>query len=649
MQRSQARDLSVRFADLLPLLLRDYATSTDADTPAGADGSNTGVFSRNDTGVFSRNIVWATQDYEDLGIHADQQITLDVLNANPSLIAQRTTKARDAQAVRTKKRAEIFTPAWLVNFQNDVVDHAWSAGHEPYDDAIPDASAGIVRPLRPTLPAFDDVSGKAWENYVDRRVLEVACGEAPYLTSRYDATTGELIALGGRVGFFDRKLAAIPISLGDEAATLNWALRALRATFGFELQGDSLLLARLNLLASFDEATSALLGRSLVADELTEAAHVIARNVWQMDGLTLKSPSGADVVLPVDSFDITVANPPYQKAMAGTSDRQIYPGFMDFAFRVSSLACFVTPARFLFNAGKTSKKWNRQVLSDPHVSVSLFEADSRRIFPTAEVKGGIAVTLRDTNVSLAPIDSFIPDLQLRSIVARVHAIADNFLDQIVFAPESYRFTSVLHVEYPQAIERVSAGHSFDVTTNCFDVLPEVFHDVAHRGMIGVLGRQNNRRLVKFVNRRYVRDHPNLNAWKVALAKSNGAGKLGEVLAPPVLLSPGFAHTQSFISIGAFGTRKEAEELATFLHTKFARLLLGSLKVTQDNKRAVWANVPNLVSKAPADLSIDWGSLVPVIDSQLADFFGLSEAEKAFVNERAQEMPVRTLVYEGLLE
>lgn len=649
MQRSQARDLSVRFADLLPLLLRDYATSTDADTPAGTDGSNTGVFSRNDTGVFSRNIVWATQDYEDLGIRADQQITLDALNANPGLITPRTTKARDAQAVRTKKRAEIFTPAWLVNFQNDVVDHAWSAGHEPYDDAIPDASAGIVRPLRPTLPAFDDVSGKAWENYVDRRVLEVACGEAPYLTSRYDATTGELLALGGRVGFFDRKLAAIPISLGDEAATLNWALRALRATFGFELQGDSLLLARLNLLASFDEATSALLGRSLVADELTEAAHVIARNVWQMDGLTLKSPSGADVVLPVDSFDITVANPPYQKAMAGTSDRQIYPDFMDFAFRVSSLACFVTPARFLFNAGKTSKKWNRQVLSDPHVSVSLFEADSRRIFPTAEVKGGITVTLRDTNVSLAPIGSFIPDLQLRSIVARVHAIADNFLDQIVFAPESYRFTSVLHVEYPQAIERVSAGHSFDVTTNCFDVLPEVFHDVAYRGMIGVLGRQNNRRLVKFVNRRYVRDHPNLNAWKVALAKSNGAGKLGEVLAPPVLLSPGFAHTQSFISIGAFGTRKEAEELATFLHTKFARLLLGSLKVTQDNKRAVWANVPNLVSKAPADLSIDWESLVPVIDSQLADFFGLSKVEKAFVNERAQEMPVHTLVYEGLRE
>lgn len=86
-----------------------------------------------------------------------------------------------------------------------------------------------------------------------------------------------------------------------------------------------------------------------------------------------------------------------------------------------------------------------------------------------------------------------------------------------------------------------------------------------------------------------------------------------------------------------------------MHTKFARLLLGSLKVTQDNKRAVWANVPNLVSKAPADLSIDWESLVPVIDSQLADFFGLSKAEKAFVNERAQEMPVRTLVYEGLRE
>ena len=118
MQRSQALDLSARFADLLPLLLRDYATSTDADTPAGADGSN--------TGVFSRNIVWATQDYEDLGIHADQQITLDVLNANPGLITPRTTKARDAQAVRTKERAEIFTPAWLVNFQNDVVDHAWS-------------------------------------------------------------------------------------------------------------------------------------------------------------------------------------------------------------------------------------------------------------------------------------------------------------------------------------------------------------------------------------------------------------------------------------------------------------------------------------------------------------------------------------------
>src|SRR5690606_14751509 len=120
-------------------------------------------------------------------------------------------------------------------------------------------------------------------------------------------------------------------------------------------------------------------------------------------------------------FDAVVGNPPYQDTAKGTSssDDPIYHLFMDAAFKISEKVILVTPGRFLFNAGKTPKEWNNKILNDQHFKVLLYESDSRKIFPNVDIKGGIAVTLRDEQITFGKIELFTHYPELNSINTKV--------------------------------------------------------------------------------------------------------------------------------------------------------------------------------------------------------------------------------------
>lgn len=338
------------------------------------------------------------------------------------------------------------------------------------------------------------------------------------------------------------------------------------------------------------------------------------------------------------NFDVIVGNPPYQETMAGTSDNPIYNLFYDNAFELCNKVSLITPARYLFKAGKTPKDWNEKMLNDEHFKVVFYEQDSSKLFPDTDIKGGLAITYRDANKNFGKIGFFTNYKELNGILEKVRKSNFKTLADLVYAPESYRLTKKLHEEHPEIKSKLSKGHDFDVTSNIFSKLNELFtNEKPNDGndYIQIFGLEGSNRVYKYIRNDYIMPHDNLMKYKVFVPKSNGSGAIGEVLSTPLIGQPLIGHTQTFISIGSFDTEYEANSLLKYLKTKFARTMLGTLKVTQDNKKATWLNVP--LQDFTANSDIDWNKSVSEIDKQLYKKYGLSKDEIEFIETKVKEM------------
>lgn len=234
-------------------------------------------------------IKWGTSDYSALGEGFDpsDEITPErITGEHEGIVRPRHAKSRGDQARRTRDNAEVFTPSWVCCAQNDQADEAWFGRPGAICSGTNPVTGWDVNPDR---ISFGD--GRTWQRYVDKRVLEVSCGEAPYLVSRYDAATGEPIPVERRMGLLDRKLRVVRENTeGDDAAFERWVVRAYEATYAFDLQGDNVLLARENLLASLDEWFLWHGGTVAGARLRHKVATRIAWNVFQMDGTSMNVP-----------------------------------------------------------------------------------------------------------------------------------------------------------------------------------------------------------------------------------------------------------------------------------------------------------------------------------------------------------------------
>lgn len=242
------------------------------------------------------NIIWATDDYASLGDEygADQPITVGaVTGEHTRLIRPRISKTIEEQDSRTKYKAEVFTPCWVCNGQNNLVDAAWFGRQNVFN--VEDGEAWITCLDR---IAFPDSGKKSWKTYVDARRLEITCGEAPYLVSRYDTVTGAMIEIPERIGLLDRKLRVVSESADSVEDWNKWALRAFQSVYGYEYQGDSLLLARENLLATYVEYFRYKFQKDPELKMVLKIANVISWNIWQMDGQKYVIPNSCH---PVDA------------------------------------------------------------------------------------------------------------------------------------------------------------------------------------------------------------------------------------------------------------------------------------------------------------------------------------------------------------
>lgn len=235
-----------------------------------------------------KNIIWATEAYHALGnnFFAASQIDVRLLNETGGLkIQPRTCKALEQQTERTRKSAEVFTPAWVCNEMNNRCDEAWFGYRDVFNCQKGKTWIPVEGPIK-----FPE--NKKWQDYVDACRLEITCGEAPYLVSRYDASTGEPILVTQRIGLLDRKLRIVSENTVNMQQWVKWALRGLQSVYGYEYYGDSLLIARVNLLMSFVEYAEERWQRKPDIHTLQKAADIISWNIWQMDGLTGTVPIG---------------------------------------------------------------------------------------------------------------------------------------------------------------------------------------------------------------------------------------------------------------------------------------------------------------------------------------------------------------------
>lgn len=235
-----------------------------------------------------RNIIWATDHYAEFGPghQASDEVTPQaVTGVHARVIQPRIHKAQALRSDRTRGRGEVFTPSWLCNEQNNLCDDAWFGRSGVFNDATDRSWEVNAEPIR-----FARDGDRTWHAYVDERRLEAACGEAPYLVSRYDSTTGEPIDLSRRIGLLDRKLRVVTENASDPSEWSEWARRAFESVYAFEFQGDSLLLARENLLATYVESSVSALGSMPPLAELWRIGEIISWNLWQMDAMTSHPP-----------------------------------------------------------------------------------------------------------------------------------------------------------------------------------------------------------------------------------------------------------------------------------------------------------------------------------------------------------------------
>ena len=626
------------------------------------------------SGAFIR---WACNAYTTHGesYAADQEIYPHQVH----LIQERTRKTQEEQRDRTKKSAEVFTPAWLCNAMINARDAVYFGREEVFNRM----EAPSWTPTRKTIDFPTTASGRrlAWERYIDARCLEITCGEAPFLVSRYDAADGRPIPLAERIGILDRKLRII----GEHTCTaedwFHWAKRALESAYAYEYQGDSLFLARLNLFLSISEYHRHLWKRPLNRHQQEEVAPILSWNLWQMDGLTATTPFVTKQGKPEDSlfdfyaitaerrplrslirdwrgkktirfselnlsttmkFDFVIGNPPYQEMSKNNKmTRSIYPDFVRSSQAIGQIVSLVMPARWMSGENgpyRETQHFIDEMLKGDHLQSFHLYPNSSDLFPNVDIKGGVCFFVWNRAYSCDRVNYAITENgaykkvltsfriaenviirfpELISILEKTKAISTIYLNTWVSSWNPFGFISDLFTKNKEGVSRISEEKQQD-------------DDYLVHGLL------KNKRVIRYIPNSALKKNIHIaHSYKVFLPRANGSGVFGEVFSTPMIGTPMMICTDTFLQIGVFDNCTEAENLLKYVKTKYFRTMVGIKKTAVFNYKECFTFVPLQDFTAASD--IDWSRSVAEIDRQLYAKYGLSAEEVAFIEEKIKPM------------
>lgn len=371
------------------------------------------------------HILWGTDAYRERGPAFEREREIDralLLYENTGLIKTRARKAFEQQSERTKQHGEVFTPRWICDAMIDHLDEEWF-GVEEID----------------FLSSMDDLfAKKKWKKYVDSRRLEITCGEGPFLVQRYDVSTGNMIPVPERKGILDRKLQAVSRYAETEEEWKNWAKRAFQAVYGYEFQGDNLLISRVNFMMTYRDFYKNRWQKEPELSEWEKIGNIITWNLWQMDGLTGEIPySRMDPLGPSlfelgdpdfkeenlhpacriydwrnekksvvfneigkrdrgMKFDYIIGNPPYQKSDGGNkaSALPLYNIFIEGIIQQVNphYLSLIIPSRW-YSGGRGLDKFRKFMMNDGHIKSLHDYQNAGECFPGMDISGGICYFL----------------------------------------------------------------------------------------------------------------------------------------------------------------------------------------------------------------------------------------------------------------
>ena len=616
-----------------------------------------------------KNILFASDSYAGYGAgyRDDSQMTEGVLLGFDSCdIQPRVYKAAAEQTERTRKRAEVFTPAWIVNQMNNHCDAEWFGRADVFNHQEGQVWTVSTEPV--TFP-----EGKDWKQYVDSRRLEITCGEAPYIVSRYDTSTGEIIPIERRIGILDRKLRIVNENAADEAEWFKWAFRAFQSVYGYEYQGDNLLIARMNLLYTLADYIEAKWHRQATQKELEKFLNVICWNLWQMDGLNDTPPYGipSDEVVQMSlfddeeetaddeivyckiydwrkdisklfkslkkrgkgmKFDYVIGNPPYQEDTGGGSAanvaakqaRPVYNLFVDQAKTMQPhYISMIMPARW-YAGGIGLNDFRNEMLNDPHLIRLTDFVNSKDCFSTVDIAGGICYFLWDrdkeevcevTNVSGLERHTmrrnlnefgeiFIRSNESLSIIHKVLSRSEHFLTDRVQPIDAFGFPSAARGE----------KEPFD---GCISLI--------HSQGTGYIKRSDVKKNAELIDK--------YKATISILVPCNGEvgidpSKGYKAITTPRIEVPGEVNTFSYLVLGAFDTEAEIKNYKQYLMCKFTRFMLRLTYSSMHIARANFVFVPD------QDFTEEW------TDEKLYKKYELTEDEVGIIETTMRPMMER---------
>ena len=620
-----------------------------------------------------KNIIWATDPPEELQtvmyepVTDRSQITTQQLRlTHYEVVLPRMMKQTDTQQQRTRKKGEVFSPAWVCNKMNNALDADWFRGLGAEESAgqftveLPQGWQTAETPVQ-----FPVCKGRtpAWVQYVQSRRLEVTCGEAPFLASRYDAATGEMIPVARRIGILDRKLRVVSENAATEDEWRKYATHAVQSTYGYEYQGDNLLLARVNLLLTYAEHLQARWQRKPTEEELQPIANIISWNLWQMDGLHLSVPGGkpqpeaeqldlfsmfgaAEPQPPTVSckvknwrkgshgttrnfetiqegstsmkFDYVIGNPPYQisDGGAGVSATPIYNRFIEAIKTIHPGAiCLIIPAKW-YSGGKGLDKFREEMLGDRHISTLVDYSNSLDVFPNVDVAGGVCYFVwkeayngkcKYTNYRNGKATTAYRDL--------------NEFQTFIRYPVASGIVKKVKEDGELTLDKVvSSRKPFGLATTA---KPMKTGDITIR-------YNGGRGPYKSTEIRVGTEM--IDQWKIIISRltAEHAGQPAKdgkyrVLSTMELLKPGEICSETYLVAGAFDSKEEATNYMDYLKTQFVRFLILQIAMTQQLSKASFAFVPC------QDFTRKW------TDKQLFEKYDLSSEEVNYIQGMIKEM------------
>ena len=419
-----------------------------------------------------------------------------------------------------------------------------------------------------------------------------------------------------------RLFVGLQAQIPDDQLRLKHILE--KQVYGFA-PGEIIYNIARNFILGFDEATMNINSKHIVCLDTTPYA------MGNADfGAKLKELFGEHM-----KFDAVVGNPPYQES-GEARDEPIYHHFYNLAAQFGRRYCLISPARFLFRAGQTPKEWNEKMLNDEHLRVLVYQQDSSAIFPNTDIKGGIAILYRDEERHFGEIGVFAHFTELNSIAAKVAALGEPSFADLVQAQGIYRFSPDFFKTFPLAEAMQGKGTKSKIVSKSFSQMDFAFFaEPQNADAVKLLGLVKGKREYKWIDRQFLSTPASFEKWKVMLPEANGTGAIGEVLSTPLIGEPLIGHTDTFLSIGAFDSEAETQNALKYVKSKFARTMLGILKITQHNSRSTWTKVP--LQDFTENSDIDWSQSVAGIDRQLYRKYGLNAEETAFIESKVRAM------------